>query len=184
MQAAARSMRDRGEGGRIVNIASIAGKGYRGTSNVAYTGTKGAVIAMTRISASQLARYDINVNAICPGVTRTALFDQVIDGLVDRLGGTREEAEARAVRSIPLRRANEPADIAALAVYLASDARPQCHRSVLEPQRRPALGLRRIAPATGLTGPGRPVWGPLAEPASEGAGAANSVFIHAWQRRR
>ena len=122
MQAAARTMRDSGEGGRIVNIASIAGKGYRGTSNVAYAGTKGAVIAMTRISASQLARYDINVNAICPGVTRTPLFDQVIDGLVDRLGGTREEAEARAVRSIPLRRANDPADIASLAVYLASDA--------------------------------------------------------------
>jgi len=122
MQAAAQSMRDRGEGGRIVNIASIAGKGYRGTSNVAYAGTKGAVIAMTRITASQLARYDINVNAICPGVTRTALFDQVIDGLVDRLGGTREEAEARAVRSIPLRRANDPTDIASLAVYLASDA--------------------------------------------------------------
>jgi NAD(P)-dependent dehydrogenase (short-subunit alcohol dehydrogenase family) len=77
---------------------------------------------MTRITASQLARYDINVNAICPGVTRTALFDQVIDGLVDRLGGTREEAEARAVRSIPLRRANDPTDIASLAVYLASDA--------------------------------------------------------------
>ncbi|MDH3684522.1 MAG: SDR family oxidoreductase [Acidimicrobiia bacterium] len=122
MQAAARAMRDRGTGGRIVNIASIAGKGYRGTSNVAYAGTKGAVIAMTRIAASQLARYDINVNAICPGVTRTALFDQVIDELVDRLGGTREEAEARAVRSIPLRRANDPEDVAALAVFLASPA--------------------------------------------------------------
>jgi NAD(P)-dependent dehydrogenase (short-subunit alcohol dehydrogenase family) len=122
MQAAAVAMRDRGSGGRIVNIASIAGKGYRGTSNVAYAGTKGAVIAMTRISASQLARYGINVNAICPGVTRTALFEQVIDELVERTGGTREEAEARAVRSIPLRRANEPADVAALAVYLASDA--------------------------------------------------------------
>jgi NAD(P)-dependent dehydrogenase (short-subunit alcohol dehydrogenase family) len=122
MQAAAESMRDRGEGGRIVNIASIAGKGYRGTSNVAYAGTKGAVIAMTRIAAAQLARFGINVNAICPGVTRTALFDQVIDELVDRLGGTRAEAEARAVRSIPLRRANDPADIAALAVYLASPA--------------------------------------------------------------
>jgi NAD(P)-dependent dehydrogenase (short-subunit alcohol dehydrogenase family) len=46
----------------------------------------------------------------------------VIDELVERLGGTREEAEARSVRSIPLRRANDPADIAALAVYLASDA--------------------------------------------------------------
>ncbi len=122
MQAAARAMRDHGGGGRIVNIASIAGKGYRGTSNVAYAGTKGAVIAMTRISAAQLARHDINVNAICPGVTRTSLFDQVIDELVERLGGTRAEAEARAVRSIPLRRANEPEDIAALAVYLASPA--------------------------------------------------------------
>jgi NAD(P)-dependent dehydrogenase (short-subunit alcohol dehydrogenase family) len=122
MQAVATAMRDAGRGGRIVNIASIAGKGYRGTSNVAYAGTKGSVIAMTRIGASQLARYGINVNSICPGVTRTALFDQVIDELVDRLGGTREEAEARAVRSIPLRRANDPEDVAALAVYLASDA--------------------------------------------------------------
>ena len=74
MQAAARAMRDHGGGGRIVNIASIAGKGYRGTSNVAYAGTKGAVIAMTRIAASQLARFAINVNSICPGVTRTALL--------------------------------------------------------------------------------------------------------------
>lgn len=120
MQASAEAMR-RQDGGRIVNIASIAGKGYRGTSNVAYAGTKGAVIAMTRIGASQLARFGINVNAICPGVTRTALFDQVIDELVDRNGGTREEAEAKAVRSIPLRRANDPEDVAALAVYLASD---------------------------------------------------------------
>jgi NAD(P)-dependent dehydrogenase (short-subunit alcohol dehydrogenase family) len=122
MQAAATAMRDQGHGGRIVNIASIAGKGYRGTSNVAYAGTKGAVIAMTRIAASQLARYDITVNAICPGVTRTSLYDQVIDELIERLGGTREEAEARAVRSIPLRRANDPEDIARLATFLASDA--------------------------------------------------------------
>ena len=128
MQAAAAAMRDQraeggeGRGGRIVNIASIAGKGYRGTSNVAYAGTKGAVIAMTRVSASQLARFDINVNAICPGVTRTSLFDQVIDELVERQGGTRVEAEAKAVRTIPLRRANDPSDIGALAVYLASDA--------------------------------------------------------------
>jgi NAD(P)-dependent dehydrogenase (short-subunit alcohol dehydrogenase family) len=121
MQAAAVAMRDAGNGGRIINIASIAGKGYRGTSNVAYAGTKGSVIAMTRIAASQLARYGINVNAICPGVTRTALFDQVIDELVERTGSSRDEAEARAVRSIPLRRANEPDDIAQLALYLASD---------------------------------------------------------------
>jgi NAD(P)-dependent dehydrogenase (short-subunit alcohol dehydrogenase family) len=120
MQAAARHMRDR-RSGRIVNIASIAGKGYRGTSNVAYAGTKGAVIAMTRIAASQLARYDINVNAICPGATRTELYRQVMDELVERQGISRDDALARLDRSIPLRRSNEPEDVAHLAVWLASD---------------------------------------------------------------
>ena len=59
-------MRDHGHGGRIVNIASIAGKGYRGTSNVAYAGSKGAVIAMTRISAAQLARWNITSTPSAP----------------------------------------------------------------------------------------------------------------------
>jgi NAD(P)-dependent dehydrogenase (short-subunit alcohol dehydrogenase family) len=63
MQRVAREMVKQNSG-KIINIASIAGKGFRGTSNIAYAGTKGAVIAMTRIAASQLARYNINVNAI------------------------------------------------------------------------------------------------------------------------
>jgi NAD(P)-dependent dehydrogenase (short-subunit alcohol dehydrogenase family) len=120
MQAVARTMRDRRRG-RIVNIASIAGKGYRGTSNIAYAGTKGAVIAMTRIAASQLARYDINVNAVCPGVTRTDLFEQVVGELVEREGIGRSQALERLDRSIPLRRSNEPEDVADLVVWLASD---------------------------------------------------------------
>jgi len=121
MQAAARHMAERGSG-RIINIASIAGKGYRGTSNIAYAGSKGAVIAMTRIGASQLARHNINVNAICPGVTKTALYQQVIDELVSRTAVSLEDAEARLNKSIPLRRANEPDDVADLALFLASDA--------------------------------------------------------------
>jgi NAD(P)-dependent dehydrogenase (short-subunit alcohol dehydrogenase family) len=120
MQAAARHMRERRRG-KIVNIASIAGKGYRGTSNIAYAGTKGAVIAMTRIAASQLARYDINVNAVCPGVTRTDLFEQVVGELVEREGIDRPRALERLDRSIPLRRSNEPEDVADLVVWLASD---------------------------------------------------------------
>jgi NAD(P)-dependent dehydrogenase (short-subunit alcohol dehydrogenase family) len=120
MQAVARTMRDRGQG-RIVNIASIAGKGYRGTSNIAYAGTKGAVIAMTRIAASQLARYNINVNAVCPGATRTELFEQVVGELVERESIGRDRALERLDRSIPLRRSNEPDDIAALVVWLASE---------------------------------------------------------------
>ncbi|MDH4147723.1 MAG: SDR family NAD(P)-dependent oxidoreductase, partial [Acidimicrobiia bacterium] len=101
MQAVAAKMAE-AKSGRIVNIASIAGKGYRGTSNVAYAGSKGAVIAMTRIAAAQLARYDVNVNSICPGATRTALFEQVMSEMVERRGMSREDALARLDSSIPL----------------------------------------------------------------------------------
>jgi len=120
MQAAAREMAERREG-KIVNIASIAGKGFRGTSNVAYAGSKGAVIAMTRVAASQLAPYNINVNAICPGVTRTALYERIVEGVAEREKITVAEASARMDATIPLKRSNTPDDIAHMAVFLASD---------------------------------------------------------------
>jgi NAD(P)-dependent dehydrogenase (short-subunit alcohol dehydrogenase family) len=120
MQSVARQMREQ-RSGRIVNIASIADKGYKGTSNVAYAGTKGAVIAMTRIAASQLARFDINVNAVCPGATRTDLYAQVMGEMIERQGISAEDAQARLDRSIPLRRSNDPDDVANLVVWLGSD---------------------------------------------------------------
>ena len=120
MQAAARQMAQ-SRSGRIINIASIAGKGFRGTSNVAYAGSKGAVIAMTRIAAAQLARFDVNVNAICPGVTRTAMYDRIIKGVAEREKISEAEALARTDAAIPLRRSNTPDDIAGMAAFLASD---------------------------------------------------------------
>src|SRR6267142_2558688 len=72
LQRVAREMIPR-RSGVIVNIASIAGKGYACTSNAIYAGSKGAGISITRIAALQLARHNINVNAICPGSTVTAL---------------------------------------------------------------------------------------------------------------
>jgi 3-oxoacyl-[acyl-carrier protein] reductase len=120
MQAVAREMAKRNHG-KIINIASIAGKGFRGTSNIAYAGSKGAVIAMTRIGASQLAQYNINVNAICPGATRTSLYERVMKQLTEREGITEAQATARLDASIPLRRANTPDDIANMAAFLASD---------------------------------------------------------------
>jgi NAD(P)-dependent dehydrogenase (short-subunit alcohol dehydrogenase family) len=119
MQRAAREMVNQ-RSGKIVNIASIAGKGFRGTSNIAYAGTKGAVIAMTRIGASQLARYNINVNAICPGATRTNLFEMGIMEAVNKRKVTREEALRRMESTIPLGRSNSPDDIANMAAFLAS----------------------------------------------------------------
>lgn len=122
LQGAARRMMtsNGGGGGRIINMASIAGRGYPGTSNAAYAASKGAVIALTKTAAQQLARHDITVNAICPGVTRTDLLERILDTMAETKGITKQEAEARAARPIPLRRINEPEDIAAMAVFLAS----------------------------------------------------------------
>ncbi len=119
LQGAARRM-IKGDGGRIINIASIAGRGYAGTSNAAYAASKGAVISLTKTAAQQLAKHDITVNAICPGVTRTELLEKIFTTIEESQGISKAEAEARAARPIPLQRINEPEDIAAMAIFLAS----------------------------------------------------------------
>jgi NAD(P)-dependent dehydrogenase (short-subunit alcohol dehydrogenase family) len=105
--------------GRIINIASIAGKGYAGASNVAYAASKGAVIGMTKLAALQLGKHNINVNAVCPGVTRTALSDANLAVSAQQEGVSLAEMERRRADAIPLRRANDPDDIAAMVVFLA-----------------------------------------------------------------
>jgi len=106
MQATAAHMRER-RAGRIVNIASIAGKGFRGTSSIAYAASKGAVIAMTRIAAAQLAPYGVTVNAICPGVTETNLAPGI-------------SPHPDLLKAIPIGRLNKAADIADAALFLVS----------------------------------------------------------------
>jgi NAD(P)-dependent dehydrogenase (short-subunit alcohol dehydrogenase family) len=119
LQRVAREMIPRREG-RIINIASIAGKGYAGTSNAAYAASKGAVISLTKTASQQLGRHNINVNSICPGVTRTALSEDNMRVRAQQEGVSVEEMERRRAEAIPLRRANDPEDIAAMAVFLAS----------------------------------------------------------------
>jgi NAD(P)-dependent dehydrogenase (short-subunit alcohol dehydrogenase family) len=109
-----------GQGGRIINIASISGRGYPGASNAAYAASKGAVISLTWMAAQQLGRHNINVNAICPGVTRTELGARNAITRAAERGITVEELQAEQEAGIPLRRANQPEDIAAMAVFLAS----------------------------------------------------------------
>ena len=119
LQAVARTMIPR-RSGRIINIASIAGKGYAGASNAAYAASKGAVISLTKTAAQQLGKHNINVNAICPGVTRTALSDANLRVRAQQEGLTLEAMERRRAEAIPLQRANDPEDIAAMVVFLAS----------------------------------------------------------------
>jgi NAD(P)-dependent dehydrogenase (short-subunit alcohol dehydrogenase family) len=109
-----------GSGGRIINMASISGRGYPGASNAAYAASKGAVIALTKMAAQQLGRYNITVNAICPGITRTELGARNAEGRAAQRGITVEQLYAEQERGIPIGRANTPDDIAAMALFLAS----------------------------------------------------------------
>ena len=119
LQRVAREMIPR-RSGRIINIASIAGKGFAGTSNAIYAASKGAVISLTKTAAQQLGQHNINVNAVCPGIVRTTLYNDIIRVMAQKEALSVEEIERRGVQGIPLQRANEPEDIAAMVVFLAS----------------------------------------------------------------
>jgi NAD(P)-dependent dehydrogenase (short-subunit alcohol dehydrogenase family) len=119
LQRAAREMIPR-RSGRIINIASIAGKGYAGTSNAIYAASKGAVISLTKTAAQQLGPHNINVNAVCPGIVRTAMWREINRVIAEKEGSSPEEVERVKLETVPIRRANEPEDIAAMVVFLAS----------------------------------------------------------------
>ena len=120
LQNAAKQMIEQSNGGRIINIASIAGRGFSGTSNAAYSASKGAVISLTKTAAQQLAKHDITVNSICPGVTTTEIVDGLVKTRAEARGISVEAMVKEMTDNIPLKRANEPEDIAAMAIFLAS----------------------------------------------------------------
>ena len=102
------AMREAGRG-KIVNVASNAGMaGEIGISE--YAAAKMGVIGFTRSLARELAPFKVNVNAVCPGVTKTKVLDRISD-----------EFLAKIRDSIPLGYFAEPEDIAAAAAFLASD---------------------------------------------------------------
>jgi NAD(P)-dependent dehydrogenase (short-subunit alcohol dehydrogenase family) len=119
LQRVAREMIPR-RSGVIVNIASIAGKGYAGTSNAIYAASKGSVISLTRTAAQQLAPHNINVNAVCPGTTVTALSEDNVATRARAEGVSVEEMKRRRDAAIPLGRPNDPEDVASLVAFLAS----------------------------------------------------------------
>ncbi len=105
--------------GKIVNLSSISGR--RGRPLAAhYAASKAAVISITQSAALALAPYNINVNAVCPGVVATPMWEQ-IDRERGRLFGLKAgEAMAAFVDTVPLKRAGTPEDIAAAVAFLCS----------------------------------------------------------------
>ncbi|MFT3721704.1 SDR family NAD(P)-dependent oxidoreductase [Pseudorhodoferax sp.] len=112
MQGFARHMKEM-QGGAIVNIASIAGKGAKATSNASYAASKAAAIVMSRIAANELGRHGIRVNSVCPGATRTVLLDAL-----ERANPTGFKAM---LDDTALGRFATPRDIADAVLFLASD---------------------------------------------------------------
>jgi NAD(P)-dependent dehydrogenase (short-subunit alcohol dehydrogenase family) len=105
--------------GRIINISSMAGK--QGLPRLAhYCATKFAVIGMTQSLAFEVAPYNVTVNAVCPGVVRTPLWDDVEKGILNDLDG--ENGWQAFVSGIPLGRPQSPEDMGLACLFLASDA--------------------------------------------------------------
>lgn len=121
LQRVAREMIEQG-GGRIINMASIAGKGFSGASNAAYAASKGAVLSLTRTAAQQLGPHGITVNAICPGITETEMYQEIVEVRAAKEGMPIDDIRQRMVENVPLRRANSPDDIADTVIFLASPA--------------------------------------------------------------
>jgi meso-butanediol dehydrogenase/(S,S)-butanediol dehydrogenase/diacetyl reductase len=120
-RAAARQLIAQGEGGRIINGSS--GAGRRGGQLIAaYTASKFGVIGLTQALAVELAPHGITVNAYCPGhITSTPMWEAIDAALTKRSGEQLGSARRAAESEPPLGRAGRPEEVAAAVAYLASD---------------------------------------------------------------
>lgn len=119
LQAAARQMVTQGAGGRIINMSSVSGRGGRPDSSH-YAASKMAVISITRSAALALAKYNILVNALCPGIVPTTMWDQIDEERAQLFGYAPGTARQRLVEMVPLKRVADPSEIAATVAFLAS----------------------------------------------------------------
>ena len=122
-QAVARHLIAQGTGGKIINMSSVTGK--RGSARfAAYSSSKFAVIGFTQSLACELAPYQVNVNAICPGLVDTERFGHLASVLMpENLSADEQLAEyaRRSESAVPIGRLAEGADVAKMAAFLASD---------------------------------------------------------------
>ncbi|MFM9378887.1 3-oxoacyl-ACP reductase FabG [Gordonia sp. VNK21] len=118
-RAAAGHMRDHG-GGAIVNLSSISGKvGFVGQTN--YSAAKAGIVGLTKAAAKEVAHAGVRVNAIAPGLIRTAMTEAMPERIWDAK-----------LAEIPMGRAGEPAEVASVAAFLASDLSSYMTGTLLE----------------------------------------------------
>jgi len=99
-------------GASVVFTSSIAALGAAAPGNAVYAATKGAISSYMRVAALELASKGIRVNAVCPGLVRTPMTQEILDNGEDTVKAAQ----------YPLKRLGEPADVAHAMVYLLSDA--------------------------------------------------------------
>jgi NAD(P)-dependent dehydrogenase (short-subunit alcohol dehydrogenase family) len=119
MTAVSRSMIAKGQGGKIINFSSQAGR--RGEALVVvYCASKAAVISMTQSAGLALIKHGINVNGIAPGVVDTPMWD-VVDGLFAKYENRPIGEKKRLVgEAVPFGRMGKPEDLVGCAIFLAS----------------------------------------------------------------
>ena len=118
-QAVARQMIKQGDGGKIINIASQAGR--RGEARVGvYCASKAAVISLNQSLGLELIQHRINVNAIAPGVVDTPMWDEVDAQFARYEGRPIGEKKREVGEAVPFGRMGVPGDFAGAAVFLAS----------------------------------------------------------------
>lgn len=110
--AVLKHMVDRGEGGKVVNIASDAGR-VGSTGEAVYSATKGGIIAFTKTMAREMARHKIHVNCVAPGLNDTPLLGEIL--------GDNPKVIESITKAIPFRRLGKPGEVAAAVAFLVSD---------------------------------------------------------------
>jgi D-sorbitol dehydrogenase (acceptor) len=105
--------------GKIINLSSIAGRRGRADA-LHYSVAKSAVITMTQGAAMALARYNINVNALCPSVVPTRMWEALDAAMAEQNGLERGVWYKARVERVPLKRPGTAEEVAALATFLAS----------------------------------------------------------------
>jgi meso-butanediol dehydrogenase/(S,S)-butanediol dehydrogenase/diacetyl reductase len=131
VQAAASQMISQGGGGKIINAASVAGHEAFPMGSV-YAATKFGVRALTQAAAREFAQHGITVNAYCPGVVDTEMWDSIDHTLGSYSGKAKGETRKEFVKLIALGRIQTPEDVAGFVSFLASrDADYMTGQSVL-----------------------------------------------------